>query len=81
MYRDNQNKYDNKQYLPSVGKHLFYAVKNFWAESVQIEARFSKEMHNPERKLGGHWLAQWIKHVTLNLRDVSSRPTLGTELI
>ena len=27
-----------------------------------------------------HWLAQWVEHMTLDLRVVSSSPTLGIEI-
>lgn len=28
----------------------------------------------------GRWLAQWVGHVTLNLRVVTSSPALGVEI-
>lgn len=53
---------------PSTDFHFFWT--SYW-----------KELHGTEFKIWGEWLAQSEGHVTLDLRIISSSPTLGTEPI
>lgn len=41
---------------------------------------YQKKREKEKENIGGAWLVQWVKHWTLDLGVVSSRPMLTTEL-
>ena len=63
----------NASSLPSV---IFFCSPDVYTQSWHWALR---ESAVEGRVVPGAWLAQWVEHVTHNLRAVSLSPTLGVE--
>ena len=48
---------------------------------MKFEDTLRKASHGKTNTIGGTLLAQWVECVTLDLRVVSSSPTLGVEYL
>ena len=51
-----------------------------YVETITVQFPFQLKQHSNYSPSRGAWLAQSEEHVTLDLRVVSSSPTLGVEI-